>query len=46
MSKKDYLERKVPEWVEDKEVYLRSVDKVRELNPKIIIAGHDLPFSM
>jgi len=46
MSKKDYLERKVPEWVEDEEAYSRSINKLRKLNPKIIIPGHDSPFSM
>lgn len=46
MSKKDYLQRKVPEWVENKEAYLRSIDKLRELNPKIIIPGHDSPLSL
>lgn len=29
MSKKDYLQRKVPEWVEDKEPYSRSIDKLK-----------------
>ncbi|MBE0520365.1 MBL fold metallo-hydrolase, partial [Candidatus Bathyarchaeota archaeon] len=37
MSKKDYLQRKVPEWVENKEAYSRSIDKLRKFNPKIII---------
>jgi len=46
MSKKDYLQRRVPEWVEDKEAYLRSVDKLRKLNLKIIIPGHDSPFTI
>ncbi len=45
-SKEEYLKRKVPEWVEDKETYLKSIDKLRGLNPKIIIPGHDSPFSM
>jgi len=45
-SKEEYLKRKVPEWVEDKETYLRSIDKLRELNLKIIIPGHDSPFSI
>lgn len=46
MSKEEYLKRKVLEWVEDKETYLRSIDKLRELNLKIIIPGHDSPFSI
>jgi glyoxylase-like metal-dependent hydrolase (beta-lactamase superfamily II) len=46
MSKKDYSQRKVPEWVEDKEAYSRSINKLRKLNPKIIIPGHDSPFYM
>jgi glyoxylase-like metal-dependent hydrolase (beta-lactamase superfamily II) len=43
-SKEEYLKRKVPEWIEDKETYLKSIDKLRELNPKMIIPGHDSPF--
>jgi len=43
-SKEEYLNRKVPEWVEDKETYLKSIDKLRALNPKMVIPGHDSPF--
>lgn len=43
-SKEEYLRRVAPEWTEDKENYLKSIDKLRELNPKMLIPGHDSPF--
>jgi len=43
-SKEDYQKRRASKWIDDKETYLKSIDKLRELNPKMIIPGHDSPF--
>lgn len=45
-SKAEYLELRVPEWIEDKKTYLKSIDKLTGLNPKIVVPGHDSPFNL
>jgi len=46
-SKDEYLNRQIfGAWVEDKENSLRSMDKLRELSPRMIIPGHSSPFSI
>jgi len=45
-SKEEYLQRKALEWIEDKKTYRKSIDKLKELNPKMVIPGHDSPFYM
>jgi len=43
-SKAEYLELRVPEWIEDKKTYLKSIDKL--IGPKIVVSGHDSPFNL
>jgi len=45
-SREDFLKRKAPEWIEDKETYLKSIDRLREINPEMVIPGHDSPFHL
>jgi len=41
----EYRKRKTPDSAEDKQAYLSSLDRIRALNPRTIIPGHDIAFS-
>ena len=44
-SADEYRKRKTPDSAEDKQAYLSSLDRIRALNPRTIIPGHDIAFS-
>ncbi len=39
----DYIERRLPQYVRDKEALLKSHEKINSLNPSVVVPGHDLP---
>lgn len=43
--KEDFLSRKPPFWEPDKETIVKSWEKIAQLMPRLIIPGHDAPFS-
>jgi len=43
--KEDFLSRKPPFWEMDKETIIKSWEKMAQLMPRLIIPGHDAPFS-
>jgi len=44
-SADEYRKRKSPGSAEDKQAYLSSLERIRSLNPRTIIPGHDIAFS-
>jgi len=44
--KEDFLNRKPAFWEPDKETIIKSWKKIRQLKPRLIIPGHDAPFSL
>jgi glyoxylase-like metal-dependent hydrolase (beta-lactamase superfamily II) len=43
IQRQDYIERRLPQYVRDKEATLKSHEKIRSLKPSVVIPGHDLP---
>jgi len=43
IRRQDYIERKIPKYVRNKDSILESHIKISSLNPVIVIPGHDIP---
>jgi glyoxylase-like metal-dependent hydrolase (beta-lactamase superfamily II) len=43
IRRQDYIERRLPHYVRDKEAILNSYKKIMRLSPSVVIPGHDLP---
>jgi glyoxylase-like metal-dependent hydrolase (beta-lactamase superfamily II) len=43
IHRQDYLEKRIPMYVRDKEAIIRSHESITSLNPVVVIPGHDLP---
>jgi glyoxylase-like metal-dependent hydrolase (beta-lactamase superfamily II) len=46
MAKEHFLQRKLPEWEPNSELIFKSMDKIEGFKPKIIVPGHDFPFTL
>lgn len=40
---RDFIEQKIPMFVRDKEALIRSQKRIAQLDPSVVVPGHDLP---